>query len=110
MDNYIEKIYDLLYSPIVTPYNLLENAKLDNYNYVNYYKGVLGLIVEMECIMDEGQETIFYYYFDKNDRLIKIYKERKGQSIIVFDRNEELKGVEKTYLAKAESFLNSDVV
>lgn len=33
MDAYIKKIYDMLYSPIISPYNLLENAKLDNYSY-----------------------------------------------------------------------------
>ena len=37
MDAYIKKIYDMLYSPIISPYNLLENAKLDNYSYVKYY-------------------------------------------------------------------------
>ncbi len=110
MDACIAKIYNLLYSPIVTPYNLLENAKLDNYEYVNYYKGVLGLIVEMKCFMDEGQETIFYYHFDKSDKLIKICEERGGKAAIVFDRNEELKGMEKAYLAKTEKLFKADVV
>lgn len=30
----MNKIYMLLNSPIVTPYNLLENVKLKNYEYV----------------------------------------------------------------------------
>ena len=28
MDAYIKRIYDMLYSPVLTPYNLLENVKL----------------------------------------------------------------------------------
>ena len=36
MDSAIENIYNLLHAPILTPYNLLENVKLDNYMYVNY--------------------------------------------------------------------------
>ena len=50
MDAYIKKIYDMLYSPIISPYNLLENAKLDNYSYVKYYKNKIGLVAEMQCV------------------------------------------------------------
>lgn len=31
------ELYKLMFKDIVTPFNLLENAKLDNYNYVKYY-------------------------------------------------------------------------
>lgn len=49
MNNYTQKIYDMIYSPILTPHNLLDNAKLDNYSYVKYLKKMDGLVVEMEC-------------------------------------------------------------
>ncbi|MGO3752043.1 MAG: hypothetical protein ACTJGH_04655 [Peptoniphilaceae bacterium] len=110
MEKIIKRIYELMHSPIITPYNLLENAKLDNYNYVNYYKGEMGLIVEMECSMGDSMDAIFYYYFDANDKLIKIYEEVKGQKNIVFDREKELANVSETYITKNKEYINSKVV
>ena len=110
MDKTIKKIYELMYSPIVTPYNLLENAKLDNYNYVNYYKGEVGLVAEMECSMDDGLDSIFYYYFDGNDKLIKVYEEVRGQKSIVFDREEELSNTRGTYITKRKESTNSKAI
>ena len=49
MDAYIKKIYDMLYSPILTPYNLLENVKLPNYNYLKYYTNSIGVVAEIQC-------------------------------------------------------------
>ncbi len=60
MDAYIKKIYDMLYSPILTPYNLLENAKLDNYSYVKYYKNEIGLVAEMRCMIPGESNQTFY--------------------------------------------------
>lgn len=110
MDKIIKKIYELMHSPIVTPYNLLENAKLDNYNYVNYYKGEIGLVAEMECSMDGGIDAIFYYHFDENDKLIKVYEEIKGQQSIVFDREEELSNIKETYIVKKEESIKNKAV
>ena len=47
MDAYIEKIYNMLYSPILTPYNLIENVKLPNYRYLKYYTNNIGVVAEM---------------------------------------------------------------
>lgn len=90
MDNYIDKIYKLMYSPIITPYNLLENIKLDNYAYVNYYKGYHGITSELKCTTDDGIETIFYYNFDGDDRLYNVYMELDSVRTLVFDRKTEL--------------------
>ncbi|WP_050608215.1 hypothetical protein [Clostridium niameyense] len=98
MDTYINKIYDLLYSPIVTPYNLLENAKLGNYKYVKYYKGDIGLICEMKCSIELEGEAIFYYYFDNKDSLLKIYMKKNCEKDIVFDRDSELEKIKSDYL------------
>ncbi len=97
MDAYIKKIYDMLYSPIVSPYNLLENAKLENYSYVTYYKNEFGLVAEMKCeIPDEG-EQIFYYQFDDKDYLQKIYQEINGIKEMVFDRNVAVESAKEEY-------------
>lgn len=97
MDAYIKKIYDMLYSPILSPYNLLENAKLDNYSYVKYYKNENGLMAEMECeIPDEGRIT-FLYQFDKNDYLQKIYQKDDRENRVVFDRECAVQDAERDY-------------
>ena len=110
MDSYIAKIYELMYSPIVTPYNLLENAKLDNYQYVNYYKGKSGLIVEMKCSMDEGKEVVFYYHFDKDDSLMEIHEEVDGEIKIIFNRYNELSNVKKTYINRVKDSIESHAI
>ena len=38
LNNYINQLAKLSNSSILTPYNLLENLKLDNYLSINYYK------------------------------------------------------------------------
>ena len=98
MDKYIEKIFKMMKSPIITPYNLLENAKLDNYQYVKYFKGENGLICEMECFVDDI-ETVFLYCFDKQDFLQKILMKQSGNEKCVFERNHEVEEL-KEELAK----------
>lgn len=102
MNKRIKKIYDLLYSPIVTPYNLLENAKLDNYSYVTYYKGKDGLIAEMQCSMDDEGEVIFYYNFDFEDKLSQIYMMQNGEKQLVFDRKTEIEKQKGLYLSSKD--------
>ena len=97
MDAYIKKIYDMLYSPIISPYNLLENAKLENYSYVKYYTNEIGLVAEMECsISDEGNQ-IFYYQFDKKDYLQTIYQKTDIGRQMVFDRSEAVEAAKEEY-------------
>lgn len=82
----IKKIYDMLYSPILTPYNLIENVKLPNYEYVKYYKNHMGVVAEMKCFLDEQEEKVFYYQFDQKDYLQKIYYYDNGTEEAFFDR------------------------
>ncbi|PEZ18647.1 hypothetical protein CN337_20450 [Bacillus anthracis] len=96
----IKQIYDLLNSPVLTPYNLLQNAKLDNYSYVNYYKGESGIICEMECVVEDGTEVRYFYHFDKNDYLFRVYMEQLDkEKVIVFDREQELNNTVNKYLS-----------
>lgn len=90
MDNHIKNIYNMVYSPIITPYNLLENAKLDNYSYVKYYKDREEFVVEMQCeIINEGEKK-FFYYFDQNDFLQKVYVKNNENMEILFNREDAL--------------------
>lgn len=104
MDAYIKKIYNMMYSPIITPYNLLENAKIDNYSYVKYYKSEEGLIAEMECTIPDEGKKVFYYHFDVKDYLILIYMEYNGIKEKVFDREIAVKDAKSEYFIEKEIF------
>lgn len=97
MYNEIKNIYELLYSNITTPYNLLDNAKLPNYSYVKYFKGNNGLIVEMECDIKEEGSAIFLYHFDDEDKLEMVVKKIENVEETVFSRSEELERAVKRY-------------
>lgn len=99
MDNFIDEIYKMLKSPIVTPYNLLENAKLENYDYVKYYKGDSGLICEMDCLVDDIK-TIFLYHFDEHDFLQKILMCQNNNIKCVFKRDDELENLKQEFKRK----------
>lgn len=91
MKDDIKNLYELFYSSVVTPYNLLENAKLPNYSYVNYYMGEDGLIAEMKCKIENYQgEVIFYYNFDKEDKLEQVFiEENAAEKKLIYDRKTE---------------------
>lgn len=97
MDAYIKKIYDMLYSPIISPYNLLENAKLENYSYVKYYTNEVGLIAEMQCEIPEEGKKVFYYQFDKKDYLQMIYQNTIETRNIIFSRKEAVETAKQEY-------------
>lgn len=100
MKNHINRIYDLLYSPIVTPHNLLENAELPNYTYVKYYKGKHGLIAEMGCTLEEDNEKLtFYYHFDSRKHLQQVYmKSKAAKKKLIYDRIFEFEREKNDYL------------
>jgi len=101
MENSIKKIYELLHSPILTPYNLLENVKIDNYKYVKYYKGDQGVICEMLCTFIDGADVKYFYQFDKNDYLFEVFQEKdNGIREKIFTRQEELQNQIKKYKNK----------
>lgn len=85
----LDEIVALNNDCILTPYNLLENAKLQNYKYVKYYKKDGYLICEMQFDIFK-KDYVFYYYFDKNDKLHEIYKEENGKIELYFSRENEI--------------------
>lgn len=110
MDNQVKRIYDLLYSPIITPYNLLENAKLPNYSYVNYYKGESGITCEMKCTVEQGVDAVFYYHFDLDDKLQKVYMEESSMKHLVFDRQTELAGEKQKFKSRERKKVSKKAV
>lgn len=88
--NELEKwICELANDHLVTPFNLLNNAKLTHYNYVKYYMDGDFFVSEMEFVINE-KNHIFYYYFDMNNKLQGIYEEVSGIKVLRFSRKKEL--------------------
>lgn len=80
----------------------MENAKLPNYDYVNYYKGENGLIAEMSCIIDNGNKAVFYYHFDSCDNLNQVFMSTEGRKELVFDRQLEVRKLTEDYLQETK--------
>ena len=103
----IKELYQLLYSAIITPYNLLENAKLDNYSYVKFYDSDNGLIAEMECKDNIGRSKKFYYHFNHDDGLEKVFlREKDEPKQLVFDRRLEAEYQKAILVSKSLSKTN----
>ena len=87
----VNRLYELMFKDIVTPFNLIENAKLDNYYYVKYYTLKEYFVSEMKCSISENDIRIFYYCFDKDNKLQRIYqKDISGKKTLLFDRKNEI--------------------
>jgi len=98
MEATIDKIYKILHGNIVTPYNLIENSKLDNYAYVKYHKKNDTLVTEMECVCEDGAKRKFFYEFNLEDVLLKITSlDSDGRDEVVFDRERELEELLQQY-------------
>lgn len=89
-DTIIDKIFDLKNQNIVTPYNLLENLKNDNYKYVNYLKEKNSILCDIGFIED-GSLIKFLYKFNKDFKLENIvYDTGTGENVELFNRQKEL--------------------
>ncbi len=86
----IGDLYTLTEGYIITPAELLANAKLPNYDYVKFSANGIGLHVEASCRLEEMELVLFNYYFDKDDRLQKLTMEQGDTSKVIFDRNVEI--------------------
>ena len=90
------KIYNLTYSPLLTPYNLIETLKLDNYISLNMKKNDIGIVAEISCIIDDNLFT-FIYEFDKNDYILSLYYYENNNIHYLFNRNEDLENLKDLY-------------
>lgn len=89
MKNHIERIYELTHLVILTPSNLIENIKLENYNEIKFYKEETNIICKMTSI-EENEEIFYFYEFDRNDKL-QVAKILYGSDELeIFNRSKEL--------------------
>lgn len=104
LEKIIDTIFEVKYGSIITPRNLLENSKLANYSYVKYEKSTNfgGLTVELECSCADEIVRIFKYYFDTNDKLMRIVVCEPLYEVI-FDREKEMEKLLSEYQNKLSS-------
>lgn len=89
MKNHIERIYELTNLAILTPSNLIENIKLENYIEIKFYKEETNVICEMTSL-EENEEVFYFYEFDRNDNL-QVAKILYGSDELeIFNRSKEL--------------------
>lgn len=89
-NNLINRLYEEIYAPKITPFELVENAKLDNYLYVNMFKEDGYLWVETCCYIDENSKATFKYKFDMNDCLITLTSFFKNETTVQYNREDEI--------------------
>ena len=103
MQEVVKDIYNLIYSPLVTPHNLLENCKLKNYNYVKYYVANDELVCEMECQVAENSEQCdrFYYFFSEDNYLQRIERDLGNEEReVLFDRLKEIATSKQSFMKR----------
>ncbi|WP_339271770.1 hypothetical protein NYE54_09390 [Paenibacillus sp. FSL K6-1330] len=91
MKSGIHSLYNLEEGHIIMPSELIANAKLPNYEYVKFHKGLEGLTVECCCLLDDDTKVLFNYYFDENDRLLRLIADDHEYQEVLFDRYSEAK-------------------
>jgi hypothetical protein len=89
MKTEISDLYTMEEGHILLPFELLNNAKLPNYEYVKYLSNEQGLVVECSVVNDDGNKVLFNYYFDKTDRLMKLIAYEGPNVEVIFNREIE---------------------
>lgn len=96
--NTIDKIYELTYSPLLTPYNLLDNLSLDNYLSINYTKIDNDILSKITCLIDD-RNIDFFYLFDEKQFLKEIYYYENNIKEYLFNRDADLTKYRSTYIS-----------
>lgn len=105
--NLVDKIYELTYLPLLTPYNLIDTIKLENYTNLSIHKNDIGLVSEITCLIDDKTIT-FYYQFDEKDHLLTLYYYENDSINYLFDRESSIKNLRKEY--SNNSYKNKGII
>ena len=88
-DEFIKKAYDALFSPVMTPNALIDNARQANCSYVKFSMDKEMLVAEMKLKV-EGESQSFFYTFNNRNHLEKIVLKVGKTKSILFDRQKEI--------------------
>jgi hypothetical protein len=75
---------------------LLDNIYIEGYSDIHYYKEDSKVICKL-VHQASDVENIYYYYFDKDNKLQRVVNEENGRKIILFERSKELEKTIKNY-------------
>lgn len=97
----IERLYDEIHGPKITPYELIDNVKLSNYISVDFSKDEdSNIIAYTKCLLEDGNNAIFIYVFNKDNKLMSLKSSVRGFEEEVYNRKSEIK---KFYLLVTQS-------
>ncbi|MES1043188.1 hypothetical protein FOA22_01510 [Heyndrickxia oleronia] len=97
----IERLYDEIHGPKLTPYELIENVKLPNYISVDFSKdSENNIIAYTKCLLEDGNKSVFTYTFNTDNKLISLKSMVCGVEEEIYNRKEE---IEKFYLLASQS-------
>ncbi|GGP10978.1 hypothetical protein [Oceanobacillus neutriphilus] len=91
MNKMIERLYDEVYSPKVSPEELINNVILPNYTSVNFESNNVGLLVTTTCMIDNDLTAEYKYQFDKEKKLLTLIGDVNGKTDFIYDRDKEIK-------------------
>ncbi|GLY12675.1 hypothetical protein [Pseudobacillus badius] len=100
MKDIIERLYDEIYGPKLTPYELLKNVKLPNYISVDFKNENNFIIGTSKCHLPDGEIATFIYTFDNNDNLLSLISEVDSKTEELYNRE---KAIEKYYSLAQET-------
>lgn len=97
----IERLYDEIHGPKLTPYELIDNVKLPNYISVDFSKDSgNNIIAYAKCLLKDGNDAIFIYLFNRENKLISLKSIVCGVEEEVYNRKSE---IEKFYMLASQS-------
>lgn len=105
MNIQMKSLYDLQYGHIILPSELIANAKLPNYEHVKFFTNKDGLVVECLCLIDNGSKVTFNYYFDYQDKLLKLIMFDGLEHEVLFDREQEAEKLRSKISYRTESII-----
>jgi len=68
----LERLYDEIYGPKLTPYELLDNVKLPHYISVDFKKENNFIQGITKCYIETGELAVFIYTFNQDNKLISL--------------------------------------
>lgn len=87
----IEELYDAIYSPKISPEQLINNATLPNYISVHVESNQMGMIVESKCKLNNQIMATYIYQFDFSKKLLSLTEQVGNQKEELYNRQQEIK-------------------
>jgi antitoxin component of MazEF toxin-antitoxin module len=91
MNDKFEELYNELYSPKITPHELLENVKLENYLSVEFNTDSNNnIIATTKCQTSHEEITEFTYVFANDYSLQELTAKSKNSIDVIYNRQKEV--------------------